>query len=300
MLVYLDNARSRADGANVPNENYGRELLELHTVGVDGGYDEADVVEVARVMSGWSLQRPAQTFAFRSAWHDLGPLADTGDVLGWRPSGRGESDGEDLLAHLAGHPATARHLTWKLARRFVSDDVAPDDPLVDRLADVYLASDTAVGPVLRELAASDEFATAGASKLRRPLDSVAAVLRLGFTVPDPAAVERPARVAARQLQVLGQVPYQWPAPNGYPEAAGAWTGAGALIGRWNLAAAAAGGFGGLVPRPEVTGADGTAVARSLLGTGPGPALSAALARAGGDDGRSARALTFASPEFQLR
>ncbi|MFZ4519015.1 MAG: DUF1800 domain-containing protein [Microthrixaceae bacterium] len=302
MLVYLDNARSRADGGRTPNENYARELMELHTVGVDGGYDEADVVEVAHVLSGWSLQRPAATFTFRDAWHAPGPLAGGGEVLGWRPSRGGEADGEDLLHHLARHPSTARFVTWKLARRFVADDIAPTDDLVVRLADVYRRSDTVLAPVIREMAGPVAGAGSPAAKLRRPLDLVAAMLRMGSVTPNPSEFAASARGVAHHLQGLGQVPYLWPAPNGYPETAGPWSGAGSVIARWKAAGAAAAGFGGLTPRPVPDDPTPTGVATSLLGAGPGPALARALGRIGHDPDPvvAARAITFASPEFQLR
>lgn len=309
MLVYLDNARSRADGGRTPNENYARELMELHTVGVDGGYDEVDVVEVAHVLSGWSLQRPAATFTFREAWHAPGPLAEGGEVLGWRPGRGGEADGEDLLHHLARHPSTARFVTWKLARRFVADDIAPTDDLVIRLADVYRRSDTVLAPVIREMARAVDAAGSPAPKLRRPLDLVAAMLRMGAVTPGPSEFIASARGIARHLRGLGQVPYLWPAPNGYPETAGAWSGAGSVIARWRAAGAAADGFGGLTRRPVPGDATPIGVATSLLGTGPGPALARSLDRIDHDridHDRSpdpvvaARAITFASPEFQLR
>ena len=106
MLRYLDQASSRADGGRLPNENYAREVMELHTVGVGGGYDEADIKEVAYLLTGWTPDRPdAGTFTFRSSWHNMGPLATGGDVLGWRPDGlTGLAAGESFLVHLARHP----------------------------------------------------------------------------------------------------------------------------------------------------------------------------------------------------
>lgn len=288
MLVYLDNATSRADGSRVPNENYARELLELHTVGIDGGYDERDVTAVAATLSGWSIDRVSHRFTFRSDWHDLGELASAGDVLGWRPSKGGVSDGEDLLNHLARLPQTARFVCWKLARRFAADDVRPDSALVDELARIYLDADTAIGPVLREIGARpDEWGP----KIRRPFDLVAAMLRMGSPVPDVGVLRKALGPLRSTLVALGQVPYQWPAPNGFPESTGAWTGAGAVIARWNAATAGAAAFGGLptFPDPTPTG---------LLAHAPGDALAALTTRATSPE--TVRALTFASPEFQLR
>ena len=288
MLVYLDNATSRADRRRIPNENYARELLELHTVGIDGGYDERDVTEVAATLSGWSLDRVTHRFTFRDSWHDLGELGRTGDVLGWRPTRGGVDDGEDLLNHLARLPQTARFLCWKLARRFAADDIRQDSPLVDELATIYLERDTAIGPVLRAI--GSRRADWG-PKVRRPLDLVAAMLRMGTPVPDITQLRGALGRLRNALVGLGHVPYQWPAPNGFPEAARAWTGAGAMIARWNAAVAGGDAFGTLSIWPAPTPA-------KLLGHAPGTALAAATSTAADD--LAVRALTFASPEFQLR
>ena len=315
MLISLDNASSRADGGRVPNENYGRELLELQTVGLigsdgrsvsgrdaDAPYSEDDVKAVAHVLSGWSLERGTRRFAFRPAWHDLGPAAGA-DVLGWTPAGSGEQDGEDLLRHLAQHPATSRHITWKLARRFVADDVAPDDEIVDELAGIYREGDTDIGPVLRRIGAlvgtgDRSLPTGSGAKLRRPLDLVAAMLGSTIAVPDPATWQAALRPIGRLLQSLGQVPMGWPAPDGFPEVAGAWSGPGAVIGRWNLASAAAGGFDVLSADPAVAPLVGDELVTTVTGIAPSDRLSEALAPV--TEPRSARAVLFASPEFQLR
>ena len=288
MLVYLDNATSRADGGRVPNENYARELLELHTVGIDGGYDESDVTAVAATLSGWSLDRSSHRFTFRAEWHDPRDPTRAGDVLGWRATQGGVRDGEDLLHHLARLPQTARFVCWKLARRFAADDVRPDSALVDELSRVYLDGDTAIGPVLRTIGSRPE---AWGPKLRRPLDLVAAMLRMGSPVPDVDTFRRSLGPLRSTLVALGQVPYQWPAPNGYPEVTGAWTGAGAMIARWNAATAGAAAFGGLPTFDDPTPA-------GLLGHAPGDTLTAMTTPPPGP--ASVRALTFASPEFQLR
>ena len=288
MLVYLDNATSRADRGRTPNENYARELLELHTVGVSGGYDEADVAEVAHLLSGWSLDTGTRQFTFRPGWHDLGPLADGGDVLGWRPAGGGVADGESFLHHLARLPATARFLCWKLARRFVADDIVPEDPLVAELAATYLREDTAVGPVLRLAARrSDRWRV----KVRRPLDLVAAALRTAGPVPTFEQFRGALPQLRTSLQALGQVPWQWPAPNGFPEVAAAWSGPGAMIARWNTASAAATGFGALPLHPDPSPG-------RLLGHEPGATLAAAVRSA--PSATVVRSLTFAAPEFQVR
>lgn len=288
MLVYLDNATSRGDGARTPNENYARELLELHTVGLDGGYDESDVTAIAGTLSGWSLDRTTHRFTFRSEWHDATGAARVGDVLGWRPTRGGVADGEDLLNHLARLPQTARFLCWKLARRFAADDIRSDSALVDELVEVYLDGDTAIGPVLRAIGTRPD---SWGPKIRRPFDLVTAMLRMGSPVPDLAALRRSLGPLRTALAALGQVPYQWPAPNGVPEATAAWTGAGAMIARWNAATAGAASFGGLPTFPDPT-------PEALLAHAPGDALRELTTAS--PDAETVRALTFASPEFQLR
>jgi uncharacterized protein (DUF1800 family) len=312
MLLYLDQATSRADGANVPNENYAREVLELHTVGVDGGYDEADVLEAAHVLTGWSLERGTSTFRFRSAWHDLGPLGDGGDVLGFQPSGSAERDGEDLLNHLARLPATARHVCHRLAVRLIGDHVEQDDPVVTEAVEEYLGEDTSIAAAVRSLVGSEGFRSAPPS-VRRPLDVVLAALRMGFAPPAPDQLEDLLPPAGRTLQALDHGPYGWPAPNGYPLAGSAWVGPGPMLARFNASLALADGFGGLVARPEAdvaSGADPLAVAEALLGSPPSEALATALdtltatAMLGPKEAAApavaVRAVTFASPDFQLR
>ena len=235
MLTFLDQASSRADGGNVPNENYAREVMELHTVGVDGGYDESDVKELAHVLSGWSIERQTRTFVFRNAWHDLGSLATDGDILGWRPdtAQQGEQAGIAVLQHLATRPATAHRLAHRFARSFVSDTVSPGDPLVAEAAEVYLDHDTAIGPLVVHLLTSDRFEETATLMLRPPLDLVAHTLRVAGGVPAPEDLDVTLRSLVGLMYVLGQFPYGWPAPNGYPSGSAAWSGAGAMIGRWN-------------------------------------------------------------------
>lgn len=235
MLTFLDQATSRADGGRAPNENYARELMELHTVGVGGGYDEGDVVELAHVLTGWSIDRSTRSFAFRSDWHDLGPLATDGDILGWRPSSAqtGEDAGVAAITHLAHHPTTARRVAHVLARRFVSDSIDADDVLVTEAADVYSNNDTALGPVVRHLLTSHRFDQAATLMLRRPLDLVAHMLRVAGGPLDVNELEPTIRQMTGILHVLGHVPYAWPAPNGFPFGSAAWSNAGSMISRWN-------------------------------------------------------------------
>lgn len=236
MLHYLDGASSRkAD----PNENYGRELLELHTLGRTAGYTQADVVATARALTGRSTWTPWNkgvaenlgTFRYRADWHHVGPL----EVLDWsHPNGSaadGVEVGDSLLRYLATHPATAARIAHKLCVRFVADD--PPQALVERLAAVYLASGTAVVPVLRALLTSPEFAASAGQKYRRPFEDVVASVRTLGIEPAPAGVKAISSLVW-ELGQVGHAPFGWHPPDGYPDVAAAWTGTGNVLGRWNL------------------------------------------------------------------
>ena len=245
MLVYLDNARSTAaDSAAAMvagrrprglNENYARELLELHTLGVNGGYTQRDVGEVARAFTGWSVgstgygarrQRGEPRFVFRRALHDAGAKTVLGRPL---PAGRGIEDGTDVLDLLARHPATARHLARKLAGRFVADD--PPQRLVDELAAVFTRTDGDLREVTRALFRSAEFARARGAKTRTPFEFVAGALRA------TGAEVRPSRELLQALRELGQLPYAATPPTGYIHDSAEWTSGGAMLARMNFALA---------------------------------------------------------------
>ncbi len=244
MLLYLDQAISRADGGRIPNENYARELLELHTVGVNGGYDEGDVKEVAHLLTGWTIADSSTgAFTFKSAWHNLGPLASGGSVLGWSPNGlTGLAAGESFLKHLARHPKTAERLAHKLAVRFIGEHVKPTDAVVAAAAQKYLANDTAIRPMVQHLLTSAEFKVAAGRKLRRPIEYVAACMRGAALQFDPARADSLVWALNNPLELMGQAPYAWPAPNGYPDANGKWASVGGMVARWNLAASVSVGF----------------------------------------------------------
>lgn len=229
MLLYLDNAQSTRGNLN---ENYGRELLELHTVGIDGGYTEADVLAAAKVFTGWGVGRGRTTFQFTARSHDDTPQR----VMTWNaPVGRsGEAVGEDLLAHLARLPATARFLAHKLLVRFVADE--PDPAYVDAVAKAYLAADTDISATLRALINDERFFSTRQSKYRRPNEFLVATLRATGGRITMNERKNGVQVFRRLLQSLGQQPFGWPAPNGYPDVAGAWQNAGGLLTRWNAAA----------------------------------------------------------------
>jgi uncharacterized protein (DUF1800 family) len=278
MLMYLDNWQSAADSGRprteMPrlqqamrrglNENYGRELLELHTLGVDGGYTQQDVVNVARALTGWTFlpQRPDDrqieqmaagarqpgraggrirqrqvaraierrlpepgVFYFNPAVHDAGEKV----VLGTRlRAGRGIEDGEDVLDLVARHPATARHIATKLARRFVSDD--PPDALVERAAATFSRTDGDIREVVRTIVTSPEFFSHAAfrAKVKTPFEVVVSALRALDAAPDPTP--RTAQVVGN----LGQPIYGRQTPDGWPDVAGEWMGTGAILNRINF------------------------------------------------------------------
>lgn len=238
MLLYLDNAVSNA---RQPNENFARELLELHTLGVDGGYTEADVMHVARAFTGWSVTRPdedrqqAGSFRFRAALHDRGAKT----VLGRPLRGVGTREGEMVLDMLAAHPSTARHVAFKLARHFIADD--PPAELVDTLAQTYRETDGDITQVLRALFNADAFWQAP-PKLRRPFGytmSIARALDVGI---DDNRQQAYYRNVFRMLETMGHQPYFWPAPDGYPDGAAYWR--HHLLARWNAALSFVNGFAG--------------------------------------------------------
>jgi uncharacterized protein (DUF1800 family) len=211
------------------NENYGRELMELHTLGVNGGYTQKDVTEVARVFTGWTLQRPKQGlgFIFEEHMHEPGEKW----VLGHRIKQNGEKEGLEVLHILARHPSTAKFVSTKLAMRFVSDN--PPEALVERMAETFRKKDGDIREVLKTMLRSPEFWSADAyrSKVKTPFEFVISTLRAtGAEVGD-------ARPLARQLQNLGMPLYGMQPPTGYSMKAEAWMSSAALLGRMNFALA---------------------------------------------------------------
>lgn len=226
MLQYLDNASSSKE---YPNENYARELLELHTLGVDGGYTERDVKETARAFTGWSLHEGVPgRFYFNPDEHDTGEKQVLGRTLS---AGRGIEDGLEVLDLLAHHPATARHLASKLGRFFVED--SPPESFVASTAAAFTAADGDVKAVLRHVFSTPEFWNSAGKKYRRPMEQLVANLRALAPALTVSAAGRQHFVWA--LEPLGHQPYSWFPPDGYPNTAAAWRSAGGLLGRWNLA-----------------------------------------------------------------
>ena len=212
------------------NENYARELMELHTLGVDGGYTEKDVQEVARAFTGWTIANPRQGggFQFEARMHDDGEKT----VLGHRlEAGGGRRDAEEVLNILAAHPSTARFISAKLARRFVADD--PPAPLVDRAAARFSETGGDIREVVRTIVTSPEFFSPAShrAKVKTPFEFVAASLRA------TAAEVTDAMPLVQAMRDLGMPLYQCQPPTGYADRAEAWVNAGALLNRMSFAVA---------------------------------------------------------------
>jgi uncharacterized protein (DUF1800 family) len=266
------------------NENYGRELLELHTLGVDGGYTQQDVVNVARAFTGWTIDQPRQGGGFRydDRRHDDGEKV----VLGQRiKAGGGRSDGEQVLDILARHPSTATFIATKLARRFVAD--TPPPGLVARAAARFRETDGDLREVVRTILTSPEFFAPEAyrAKVKTPFEFVVSAIRAtGSDVTNAQSLVQ----AVRQL---GMPLYQCQPPTGYADKAEAWVNTGALLNRMNFALQLVGG------RMRGVSAGAMPVGGTLAGD-----VSRATAEtiAKGTDGKQVAALTLGSPEFQRR
>lgn len=214
------------------NENYGRELMELHTLGVNGGYTQKDVTELARVLTGWTLKKPNDgdysfSFTFDERMHEPGEKT----VLGHRIKPNGEKEGYEVLHILAHHPSTAKFVCTKLAQRFVSDNPSPE--LIDRMTQTYLKKDGEIREVLKTLFQSPEFWAADdyRAKIKTPLEFVVSALRASDAdITDAMPV-------ARQLQNMGMPLYGMQPPTGYSMKADAWVNSSALLGRMNFALA---------------------------------------------------------------
>ena len=227
-----DLARAKARQRRGLNENYARELLELHTLGVDGGYTQKDVIEVARAFTGWTIGTPNQPgFRFTPPMHDRGEKTVLGHAI---PAGGGIEDGERVLDILAAHPSTAKHIALKLAQRFVSD--TPPAGLVKRAADRFTATKGDLREVVRTIVTSREFFAAEAyrAKVKTPFEFVTTALRV-------TAVDLPnALPVARALQTMGMPLYLCQPPTGYDETSETWVSSGALVNRMNFAVELAG------------------------------------------------------------
>jgi uncharacterized protein (DUF1800 family) len=278
MLAYLDNEQNRSGHAN---ENYARELMELHTLGVDGGYSQRDIQEVARCFTGWTVEnrflRRKGTFRFDEDRHDDGEKTVLGEPI---PAGGGERDGDRVLEIVSTHPSTARFLAKKLTIYFLG---RRSESVERSIARAYTRTGGDIRAMLRPILLSDELLQ-GRPILKRPLDLVASALRaLDGTTDGGSAIQA-------HLAAMGQAPYEWPMPDGYPVKPTAWS--GSMLPRWNFAFALASG------RIRGTELEGGGLSReeqveALLGVRPSFDLLAAVERDG-------LGVALAAPEFQWK
>lgn len=311
MLIYLDNTRNAAGRIN---ENYARELMELHTLGVGGGYTQADVQELARILTGMGIGQTAEPPKVRREWRDkvvqeglflFNPARhDFGDkkFLGHRIAGGGIQEADEAAALLSRSPATARHLSGKLAVYFTGD--APPASLVDKMSQTFLATDGDIAATLKTLFDSPEFAASlRKGVFKDPVHYVYSSLRLAYDGMPPIVNPRP---GAAMLKQLGQPLNQRLTPDGYPMSQSDWAGSGQMSARFEVASVIAGapqrfykedGDGGpveLPPLPDLLKAnEGNGLYADLS-----PATRAAVAQA--KSPRSANTYLLASPEFMRR
>ena len=294
MILYLDNNLSvkpgwkpppRAERLNLPratglNENLAREILELHTLGVNGGYTQADVTTFARVLTGWTVGGMANPgFTFNAARHDAGPKT----ILGRTYAQEGIAQGEAVLRDLAAHPSTAGYVATRLARHFIADD--PPPAAVERIARAFRDSGGSLPSVHAALLACPEAWDAQLTKLKSPIEYVVSCLRAL-----PAAREAKPEALFLALHEMGQRPFFAPSPQGWPDTAPAWAGADALWKRIEWA--------GLLAARAGSGIDPLALARASYGDAVSEPTSLAIARA--ESRQQGLALWLASPEFQRR
>ena len=301
MLFYLDNWLSANPNAVVArlasnnprrglNENYARELMELHTLGVDGGYTQTDVREVARCFTGWTIRQPRGegTFYFEPRIHDNGEKI----VLGARiPAGGGMEDGLRVIDLLSRHPSTARFVSLKLARRFVADDPPPS--LVSKAAEAFSRSEGDIRTVLRTLIDSPEFFARETyqAKVKKPLEFVASALRA------TGAEVHLSHQLLRYLGRMGEPLFLAQPPTGYPDIAASWTSPDMLLTRMNFATDL---IGNRIPGSRVR-IDALGTKDSFARLIAPDALSAATRSAVAEtEGSQAIALLMAAPEFQRR
>ena len=306
MLFYLDNWQSRgvdpkpgARDRQGLNENYGRELMELHTLGVDGGYTQQDVTEVARCFTGWTIREPQRggEFEFNERIHDKGEKHVLGVTI---PAGGGAGDGLKVIDILARHPSTAHFISMSLAIRFVSDD--PPEELVRKMARTFEKTDGDLLEVMRTMIYAPEFwAPANfRSKMKSPLEMVASAVRavngdIDFAQP-----------LAGQLNQLGEPLYRKLEPTGYSNRGVEWINSASLLARMNFSLALA---QGKIPGVKVDPAqfalivDPSRIERNILLTEASPAARDAI-QTGLDRqqqlGAMAAGLTLGSPDFQRR
>jgi len=327
MLFYLDNWLSsdpraplggpgfglrprfeamRRQAANRPkrglNENYAREIMELHTLGVDGGYTQKDVTEVARCLTGWTIKavREKPEFIFNERAHDRGDKVVLGQII----NAGGKDEGDKVIHMLATQPATAHFVCLKLARRFVADD--PPKALVDRAAQTFRTTDGDIRAVVTMMITSAEFNApeARSAKIKTPLEFVVSAVRASGAQVDDA------RGLARRTAEMGMPLYLQQPPTGYKDTADAWVSTSGLLSRLNFALdLAAGRLRGVTVKPDAlapTALDNKALAASLAAQLLPQGLSEATRRTIAEESASnlnpakVAGLVLGSPEFQRR
>jgi uncharacterized protein (DUF1800 family) len=279
------------------NENYGREIMELHTLGVNGGYTQADVIAVARCFTGWTVTNPENPeFVFAPFMHDWGEKTVLGHKI---PAGGGESDGLQVIDILAHHPSTARFISRELAQRFVADE--PPQSLVDRMAQTFTKTDGDLRAVLQTMFTSPEFFSEGAwqSKIKSPLEMVVSAAR-AFN-----ADTNDAFTLVQKVSDLGEPLYGKLEPTGYSNNGETWLSTAGVLGRMNFSSAlVSGSIPGVKPDlSSLGGKDATAIGRQILGHDMSPQTAAAIDQ--GVQNKNAEPLfigsmVLGSPDFQRR
>ena len=296
--VRNNHPRGKGKKGSGLNENYGRELMELHTLGVNGGYTQQDVTEVARCFTGWTILEPRKGggFFFNDKLHDKGEKVVLGHVI---PAGGGMDDGEKVLDILATHPSTARFISKELAQRFVADN--PPGALVERMAQTFLATGGDIREVMKTMLDSKEFWSQGAyrAKLKTPFEMVASSVRaLGADVTDAWAL-------ANQVGNLGEPLYRKQEPTGYSNLNSEWVNSAALLNRLNFALQLAkNGVVGVKVDTRRFGNNPEMVAKTLMYRSASPQTRAAINKALLDQKQKTPALVaglvIGSPDFQRR
>jgi uncharacterized protein (DUF1800 family) len=309
-LVYLDNAMSVGPEAfdkrqqKKPqvkrprrglNENYGRELLELHTLGVDGGYTQQDVINVARCFTGWTIRQPREGggFFYNDRVHDKGAKVVLGVAI---PAGGAREDGEKVLDILARHRSTARFISRQLAQRFVADD--PPAKLIDKMAKTFRDKNGDIREVMKTMLTSEEFFSEAAyrAKVKSPFEMIVSAVRATGAQVDFACP------LANQIAQLGEPLYRKLEPTGYSNTSAEWINSSALLARMNFALALAQNKQpGVKVDVSRFGSDPAEVARQVLFTDAKPETLAAIAKStSSQTGPPLAGLLLGSPDFQSR
>jgi uncharacterized protein (DUF1800 family) len=279
------------------NENYGREVMELHTLGVKGGYTQEDVIAVARCFTGWTVRNPEDPeFVFAPFMHDFGEKTVLGHKI---PAGEGEQDGLEVIDMLARHPSTAKFISRKLAQHFVAEN--PPQALVDRMTQTFLRTDGDLRAVLETMFKSPEFFSEGAweAKVKSPLEmAVSTVRAMGGEVND-------AWPLVQKIAEMGEPLYSKLEPTGYPDTGESWLSTAGLFARMNFPAALASGHlpGVVLDSSRWKGMDGPAIARDLLGRDASPQTLTAIdtgLQGKNPDPSLIASLILSSPDFERR